>query len=260
MPVQKISLEAVQKIRQYIKGILVLPDSENYPGAGWSNEEELPEPESLDALGDLFNLGAPLGEVSHSPNAEGRWFISALNPGAALAKLPGLKLKAGVRIVSYLWRMGDNGVGVTWSVPEEWGTTFHLEEALESCGGLDQPPQPTAAFADLMEAIEGDASAHSYMIASVLRRELKEFGALGQHCNWSHSRFINAIPPQVNWKWRTQAPKDLSPKMVIAADGKAAIEFFTCRIVAPVTILRHVDQYLPGEYKSTSHDLIVATV
>ncbi len=260
MPVQKISLEAVQKIRQYIKGILMLPDSENYPGIGWSSEEEIPEPESLDALSDLFNLGSPPGEVSHSPNTEGRWFVSALNPRAALTKLPGIKLKAGVRIASYLWRMGDHGVGLTWSIPEEIGTTFHLEAALDNCGGLDQPPHPIGAFADLMEAIEGDASPHSYMIASILRRELKEFGALGKHCNWSHSRFITAIPPQVNWKWHTQVPKDFSPKMVIAADGKAAIEFFTCRIVAPVTLLRHVDQYPPGEYKATNHDLVMATV
>jgi hypothetical protein len=260
MTVQKVPLQSIQKVRQHIQTLLVLPESENHPRAWQSYQEvdELPEPDSLGDLGELFNFGGPLENNTLAPNTEGRWFISSTNPGTALLKLRGLKLKPDLRMVSYLHRMGADGVGVTWAVPEMLSATAQLEKALTDSGDRTQPPHPSGALADVMEAVDGDYSPGSFMVASILQRELKEFGAMGKFCNWKHHRLIETLPAQVSWEWKIEAPKDLSPKLKVFPDSKVAIEFFTCRVVAPIAIYQHIDQYPQGQYKATCLDRAVA--
>lgn len=260
MSIQKIPLEALQKIRQHIQNTLLLSDSENHPKS-WSSVDEvddLPEPDSLADLGDLFSFGGAPEEQTHVPNSKGQWFVSITDPGAAILKLPGLQLKPDVRLVAYLHRMGADGTGIVWAVPEALSTTAHLEKALIPGAKSDLPPQPDGALADFMEAIGGDQSPVSFVIASILRRELQEFGALGKPCNWTHHRLINTLPPKVNWHWRMEAPKDLSPKVRILNDGRAAVEFFTCRVAPPVVIFQHIDQYSGGHYRANCLDRPVA--
>lgn len=251
MSIQKISLDAIQKVRQYIRSVLTLPDAENRP-TPWiaiDDAEEPPEPESLADLGGLFNMGGLPEELNYAPNTQGQWFVSAMNPGAPLNKLPGLRLKPGIRLVSYLYRLAGDGVGVVWAVPEALSTTAELEKVLSDSGDYDHPPEPLGALGSFMEAIEGDRSPQSFVIASVLERELREFGALGKFCDWTHHRIINAVPTQGNWYWRGEIPKDLSPKIRIFSDNKAAVEFFTCRVVPPIGIYQHIDQYPAGQYR-----------
>lgn len=259
MSVQKIQLEMVQKVRQHIQQGLALPPSENHPRSQSDfDDAELPEPDSLSSLGDLFNFGSPVEAATHAPNNRGKWFISAANPGAVLMKLPGLTLKPGLRLVGYLHRLPDDGNGVIWAIPEALSTTAQLEKALDSSGDRAQPPHPQGALADLMAAVEGDRSPASFVIASLLQRELREFGKLGKSCYWSHHRLINILPTQVQWEWQIEPPKDLSPKVRVFPDGKAAIEFFTCRIVPPVALFQHLDQYPGTHYKATVMDRAIA--
>ncbi|WP_253188121.1 hypothetical protein [Leptolyngbya sp. 'hensonii'] len=208
----------------------------------------MPEPDSLDALGDLFKFAAPAEETVPTPNTAGRWFISVVNPAAALTRLPTLKLKPGIRFVCYLNRIQDGGVGAIYAVPEEMSTTAQLETALFQSGDRQHPPQPQGSFMDFMDALDGDFSPASFMIASILRRELQEMGSLGDQRNWSHHHLVDTIPPQVQWKWRTEPPQDLAPKVLLLPDGRAAVEFFTCRVAAPVAIYRYVDQYPARSY------------
>ncbi|MBD2096609.1 hypothetical protein H6F90_15860 [Trichocoleus sp. FACHB-591] len=260
MTIQKLPLEAVQKVRQYIKSNLALPESENYPKPQtlFDTSEEPPEPESLDALGDLFKFASLPEEETPSPNTEGHWFVSAVNPGSTLLKLPGLKLKPNFRLAGYLYRVPEGGAGSIWALPEEFSTTAQLEQALAASGDRAQPPQPSGALVDFMEAVEGDRSPSSYLVASILRRELQEFGVLGKYCEWSHHHLINTIPLQIKWQWRKAAPKDLIPKVASFPDGRVAVEFFTCRVVPPVAIFRHLDQYVAGTYKATCADQALA--
>lgn len=263
MSIQKIPLEAVQKVRQYIQSGLVLSESENHPQAqtreAGTEEGELADLESLDALGDWFKFASDPDEATNAPNAQGQWFISTINPGTVLTKLPGLQLKPGFRLVTYLNRMQESGIGVTWAVPEELSTTAQLEKALEQNGDISRLPRPSQSLTDVMEAIVGDFSPASFIVASVLRRELQELGALGKHAKWSHHQFINAVPPQAQWQWRTEVPRDLSPKVRTLPDGKTAIEFFSCRTVAPLGIFRHIDQYLPQQYVANGLDQAIAS-
>jgi hypothetical protein len=262
MSVQKIQLETLQKIRQHIQYGFALPQSENHPRSRASFDEaaEIPEPDSLSDLGDLFSFGSSMEEATHAPNTRGDWFISATNPGAVLLKLPSLTLKPDVRLVGYLHRQLDGGTGVICALPESQSTTAQLEKALAGCNDRAHPPHPESAFTNLMEAVDGDRSAASFIIASLLQRELTEFGRLGQDSHWSHHRLIGAIPPKVQWQWKVETPKDLSPKVLLFADGRAAIEFFSCRVVPPIALFQHLDQYSDQSYKATVLDRAIAIV
>lgn len=145
MPIQTISLDACQKIRQHIANALIVPSAENHPRSlPGLNDDETPEPDSLSDLGSLFSLGGMPELETYAPNCNGQWFISSVNPGAALMKLPGLKLKSALRLVTYLLRTGTDGMGTFWVVPERLNTTAHLQKALIGGGtvGILQSPQP----------------------------------------------------------------------------------------------------------------------
>lgn len=262
MPLQKFPISVFQKVQQHIRSALTLPESERQLEA-WSLPgalEELPEPESLDDLGNLFKFGNPLEEAPPELGEEGRWTISTINPAAALIKLSGLRLKPGLRLVTYLHRRKTGGISMTWAVPEAMSTTAQLEIALAQVGrDRNQPPQPAEAIA-VMDAFEGDRSPMSFLIASILQRELQELGALGIDSKWLHHRPIEALPAQAKWQWRADPPKDLLTKVQVAPNGQAAIEFFTCRVKPPVVICRHVDQYAAGSYHPKSVDRAIAVI
>jgi hypothetical protein len=260
MAIQKFPLAAVSKVRQYIQNALALVEIEqqSYTWTSLQETDELPEPESLDDLSSVFSFGGLSAEELPAPNSSGRWFVSTVNPAAALLKLPVLRLKPEFRLVSYLCRTKHEGIGVVFAVPEALSTTAQLEEALANSGTIAQPPQPKGRMKHFMEAIEGDCSPTSFLIASIVRRELQEFGAWGQRCSWSHHRLIDTIPPRVKWQWQTSQPKDLSPKVKVISDGQAAVEFFTCRIHHPIAIYRHLDYYPATQYKPNSLDKAVA--
>ena len=222
--------------------------------------QDIPEPSSLGALGDLFRVGSAPSELVSTPNLEGRWFISTAEPGAVFTRLPGLQLKPGFKLVTYLWRTESSGLGVTWALPEHLSDTARLEEALQSANDAENPPYPEGALLNLMAAIQGDRSATSFVTASILQRELKEFGLSGDQCDWLHHRFISNVPQQRQWQWRMKAPSDLVPKVRVLADGQAAVEFFSCRVVPPIGIYRHVDHYPVGHYTAKSINQPIATV
>jgi hypothetical protein len=260
MPLQKFSLEVVSKVRQHLQSQLTLPPSEQHPGQGVSTpvSDSPIVPASLDALGDLFRVGGLGDDEASAPNAEGRWFISTVDPAAAVNKLPGLTLKRGVRLVTYLQRQSSGGMGVTWALPELLSTTAELEVALEDAGAGTIPPHPKGALGNVMDGFEGDRSPGSFVAASLLLRELKEFGRSGQNCRWSHHRVITAIPPNQPWQWRTEAPANLSPKLQVREDQTVLVEFFSCRVQPPISLFRHLDHYGPKSYRPKSNDQVIA--
>lgn len=265
MTLQKFSLEAVQKVRQHICAQLALPDSEQQP----FNESErevaagMMEPDSLDALGDLFRAGGFVDTEIPAPNDEGRWFISTIDPAAAVNKLPGLAIKPGVRLVTYLQRQPKGGMGVTWALPDLMSTTAQLELALETAGNGSIPPRPKGTLSHVMEGIDGDCTPASFIAASLLVKELKELGRTGPNHRWSQHRLISEIPFKQfkqPWQWQIQPPKNLSPKVKIQADKSAVVEFFSCRVAPPIAIVRHLDQYPAKSYRPKTHDQVIAVL
>ncbi|MEL6380924.1 MAG: hypothetical protein AAFQ89_00325 [Cyanobacteria bacterium J06626_18] len=265
MTLQKFSIEAVQKARQHICAQLVLPSSEQQPVKELNLEpaKETPEPSSLDALGNLFRAGGFVDVSTPAPNEEGRWFISTIDPAAAVKKLPGLSIKSGVRLVTYLQRQPEGGLGVTWALPDIMSTTAQLETALETAGDSSTPPRPQGALSHLMESIEGNCTPASFIVASLLMREWRELGRTGINHRWSHHRLIASVPFEQRkqaWQWQAEPPKNLFPKVKVQADRSAVVEFFSCRITSPVAIFRHLDQYPPNSYRPKTQDRAIAVL
>jgi hypothetical protein len=261
MSFQRYPLSTVQKVSQLIRETLVLPALEPPTPRVEQAEEEQENgiPDSLDALGDLFRVGDPLEEALPAPNAEGRWYISTVDPAEALFKLPGLWARAGIRLVTYLQRQPEGGLGMTWALPELLSTTAQLEAAIAASNGT-HPPHPQGALTDVMAALEGDGSLSSFLSASIFLRELREFGRSGQHARWVHHRFVDGVPPKAHWQWRTNQPQDFAPKVVALPDGQVVVEFFSCRVAKPIALFRHVDRYGTNNYQAQTADQVIAVI
>lgn len=256
MSIQKFPLKTIQKIRQYIKACLMVPDAE-YTANVYASLDDIPEPDSVDDLSDLFGFGGVL-EMDSTASITPHWTLSTVNPAAALVKLPGLQLKPNIHLVSYLFRSEGSGTGIIWAVPESLSSTAQLEQPLATSTALSKIPKPNGALSSFMEGIEGDRTPASFLVASIFRRELQEFGAKGDRINWGHHRLIETVPDSVQWQWVDECPKECFSKVKVTPDGQAIVEFFTCRVVTPVTLYRHLDYYPATSYQPKSLDKSIA--
>ena len=113
-----------------------------------------------------------------------------------VAVFDGLRVKPGWTLHAHQFRNGGNGNGFVWAMPD--GVEFREPESgkdlLWTCVFSTpfaylqfRTPKPPDALPNFMEAIEGDGSAFSFLCASILARELREFGAM-----W-HGRFWNDV-------------------------------------------------------------------
>jgi hypothetical protein len=258
MSIKKYPLPSLQKVRKYIRQTLDLPEIDGDSNLSLS-DAPMAEPDSLDDLSGIFTFGGtPMAE--HPPTSvQGEWFVSTVNPGAALLKLPGLKVIPEFRLVSYLYRSQGSGRGVVWAVPTELSNMTQLEQALQgNIQDISVVPKPPQALGNYMEAITGDRSHASFLMAAILHRELREFGTVAERQTWGQHILIDRIPPNENWQWQGNHPKDFMPKVRLYPDGKAAVEFFSYRTGDMTQLYRHLDQYRPDSYKPMSADKAIA--
>ncbi len=238
----------------------MLPPHEQQPSTVDLDEdsEDGPLPDSLNALGDLFRVGDMPEDNVPAPNAEGRWFVSTIDPSEALVKLPGLWMRPGIRMVTYLRQDANGGMGATVALPGLLSTTEYLEEAIAQVTQADQAPSPMGALPSLMAGVEGDGSLASFLSASIFAREVREFGRFGRYARWVHHRFVTAPPQQIAWQWRTKTPEDFSPKVVLRQNNEVVVEFYSCRVQKPIALFRHLDRYPPNSYTAENQDQVVA--
>ncbi len=259
MSFQRYPLSTVQKVSQFVRETLVLPPHEQQSGSTNADDSENgPIPDSLNALGDLFRVGDMPEDNVPAPNAEGRWFVSTIDPSEALVKLPGLWMRPGIRMVTYLRQDANGGMGATVALPGLLSTTEYLEEAIAQVTQPDQAPSPMGALSSLMAGVEGDGSLASFLSASIFTREVREFGRFGRYARWVHHRFVTAPPQQIAWQWRTKTPDDFSPKVVLRQDNEVIVEFYSCRVQKPIALFRHLDRYPPNSYTAENQDQVVA--
>ncbi|NJM58872.1 MAG: hypothetical protein HC857_17725 [Synechococcales cyanobacterium RU_4_20] len=255
MATQKVPLTSLKQIQQHIRTALAVPQMENSPCVEYQKVPVMAAPMTLGDLGNIFRVPAPASTCEADPNADGRWFVSSVNPGAALLQLKGLRVKPGLRLVPYLLRTPDGGgVGHICAVPEASSTTEFLESALSEDAEWHYPPFPEGSLSHTMLALEGDRSPMSYIVASILCREIQAFGAVGKDRQWGQHQLIETVPAQVNWRWKNTRPKSFASKVKTNPDGTAAVEFFSCRTTSPFAIFHHLDQYAKGTYVATSKD------
>ncbi|MBE9032485.1 hypothetical protein IQ266_22360 [filamentous cyanobacterium LEGE 11480] len=256
MTTQIVPLESLQKIQKFLQVALTLPAAEQNPKLmPVATGNVPPPPTSLADLGDLFRMGSCLEDGVSLPNDQGHWFLSMVDPATTINRLPGLSIKPDYRFATYLYRLREIGIGHTVALSESMASTAQLESALHHADKPDYPPQPVGTLPDCMAAITGDQTPMSFMVASILRRELQEFGCLGEpQQNWRRHRCIAAAPTQARWQWRTEAAPDLRPRIRLLPHDQMIVEFFSCRVHPSIAIFQHLDQYKKGSYVAQSID------
>jgi hypothetical protein len=215
------------------------------------------------------------------PEPEG-WSKSWHDPLKVVELFRPLRVKKDHVLRAYLHREGGNGFGVVWALPAD---SEYPEP--KDCPRLEHHylrlPKPWDALDDTMEAIEGDDSAWSYLAASLLRRELGEFGALWHGIQWGTHVLLDdnpwaGGPPRDDelprqrpdsqphqWKWFEVQPANWAPQVRLEPD-RAIVTFYTYTALAGgddgeierERIIRHTDTYRRGKYRSMTVEKKIA--
>ena len=202
------------------------------------------------------------------------WIKSPVDPMNLVSVFEPLRIKSGYVLRAYQFVAGNNGNGFVWAMPVD--AEFPDPEDCPRVEGVFlEPPKPAAALDNVMDAIEGDGSPWSYMCASILMRELAEFGAMWHGCSWSEHRVLDKSPwsreddqgqesaaertasPAEMWEWLETQPDDWRPLMERKRQ-RVHVMFLTLSGLGREAIYRHVDSYKVGSYQpKTSRQEIV---
>lgn len=224
---------------------------------------------------DIRQWREKLVELSALPDdTPNGWSKSPVDPARLLTVFPKLRVRADHVLRAYVFKDDGNSNGFVWALPAQ--AAF---PAADDCPRLEShflnPPKPFDALDDVMEAIEGDDSLESYLQASILRRELKEFGG-GWHGiqwgmntildenPWKGKRPTDEAPPHDRpesaadeWKWIAPQPTIWAPEVRRTQD-QVVVTFHSYTALAAETgngefekerIIRHTDTYRRGKYR-----------
>ena len=120
-----------------------------------------------------------------------------MDPNQVTNCLKNLSLKPGFALRGYQFCSDGNGNGVVYAIPD--GSPFPEPEEciyiqpVEVVPGVElDMPKPPSHLDNFMDAFEGDGTLQSYVEASMLQRELEEFGAMWHGCSWSTHDIIDS--------------------------------------------------------------------
>ena len=180
---------------------------------------------------------------------------------AMLKPFNALRLKPGYVLRAYVFREGGNGNGIVWAMPVE-----SVFPEPDQCSHIEdrflEPPKPAGAVNNYMDAVDGDGTPWSYLSASLLARELGEFGAAWHGCDWSTHRILGAAPwqdtgekgllessgPASTWKWSEAIPTEWQPTVTVNAT-RVTVMFYTYTGYDQQGVVRHTDVYTRGKYR-----------
>ncbi len=193
------------------------------------------------------------------------WSISPVDPVTILAPFRSLHLRPGYVLRAYQFKAGGNGNAIVWAMPVE----EHFPQPGD-CSRLTnhflEPPKPSAAVDDFMNVIEGDGSAWSYLSASLLGRELTEFGARWHGCEWSTHTILGADPwksrkvrsPAETWKWTAPKPAEWKPHVNVTPVGTIRVTFITYTGLGQERIVGHTDTFTANSYRFKRKEKVMA--
>ncbi len=248
------------------------------PGSA-ENKTALPSAAKIKGLRQKV-VELTLPKEDGDPEPEG-WSKSWHDPIKVVDLFRPLRVKKDYVLRAYLHREEGNGFGVVWALPAD----AEYPEP-KDCPRLGhhflQVPKPWDAMDDTMEAIEGDDSAWSYLAASLLRRELGEFGALWHGMKWGTHVVLDdnpwaGGPPAEDafpgerpmsepreWKWLEAQPENWAPQVRLEPD-RAVVTFYTYTAHAgddeenqQERIIRHTDTYRRGKYRALTTEKKIA--
>lgn len=255
-----------------------LPDVEVDSGAAEPEARkpaaEQPPVTSATRLNALREKAAEL-----SQRAEGQeepppgWSKSGVDPARLVELFPPLRVRPGYVLRAYVFREDGNGNGVVWALPDD--AEF---PAPADCPTLEshmlKAPKPSEALDDAMEAIEGDGTPAGYLAASLLRRELREFGASWHGCKWRTHWILDADPWQSGpspedtsplerptsslreWTWHEPRPADWRPRVTVDGD-RATVTFYTYSGLEKQGVYRHTDTYRAGRLRPKVEEKLI---
>lgn len=213
-----------------------------------------------------------LGRIPQdTPNG---WSKSPVQPAKLLTVFPELKLREGYVLRAYVFKEDANSNGFVWALPVD--AEFPApEDAPRLESHFLKPPKPFDALDDFMEVIAGDDTPESYLHASLLRRELKEFGGGWHGVRWGVNTVLDDTPwnrppageeesPMMypeskpeDWKWKAVRPEDWKPEVRLEGE-KATVTFYSYTPLAvelddgkeeKERIIRHTETYRRGKYR-----------
>lgn len=189
------------------------------------------------------------------------WSLSPVDPSDVVRVFRWLRLKPGWKLCAYLYGSNGNGNGLVWAIPED--QPVPLPEDCERVGdGLFAAPRPPGALGDFMTAIKGNGSPQSYLFASILARELREFGAMWHGRSWDDvgvlsgaARGFDEIEPGY-WTWAKPCPDHFGP-FFERVNGIPRVTLHLYSHMGGESIFRVVDTYRRKGYrfKTTGTDL-----
>jgi hypothetical protein len=226
-------------------------------------------PEPRKTIRDYFKIGSKGSDSTReTSDRDSIWTVSQWDPATMLGTFDCLSLKPGTRLDAYCYKSSLGSNCFVYALPQS-ASLPDPSLCPKSSRHFLKPPVPPEAMDDVMSAITGDGSALSYLQASILARELREFGAGWHGLKWS-LQFVrdqnpaasgsiaeaNPGQPAVGWKW-LESVAEWRP-LVSINETEVTVEFYTTCEYYDRRIVRNIDTYQAGNYCFTSKETIVA--
>jgi len=169
------------------------------------------------------------------------WALDALDPRRALDRMPELWIRNGWSLRCAHRNTHDGIRCALWAEPADEAATAFAEALLER----EHP----------FEAIDGEPGAWSYLCASILHRELNEWGASGAFRRWTKHEF----PMEEVGLESLELPDDLRP-LVVEDNTRVTVQFWTSRTAGEaIRVYEHRDLYRVAGFAHESSERLVGT-
>jgi hypothetical protein len=179
------------------------------------------------------------------------WVKSKVNPNLVLEPFKRLWLKPGFTLGAYQFHQSGNGHGVVWAAPieSEFPSPHEFIDNVEDGYRLPRPPDAI----EVMDALEGDGTPRSYLQASILCRELWEFGAIWHGVDWRDVTVVDREPVRFcnadeDAEWGEPKPTDWRPSASLS-DGTCKAVFYGTTQQVQMRVIRFTDTYEKGTYR-----------
>lgn len=191
-------------------------------------------------------------EIRHE-YPHGQWSIGREDPQAVVDAFRTLRIAPGLVLRAYQFMESAGGNGVVYAMKE--GEAFPPPDQLDHpTQHLWETPRPPGALPDVMDAVQGDDTAWSYVEASLCARALHEFGAYWHGIGWSLHHIIDDDGRFTeDWKWKGRRPGSMKPTVYVGP-RVVRVRFYSYCMLGQESVTRHEDRYRRGAYRCTSSD------
>ena len=193
------------------------------------------------------------------PEGPHGWSKSDADPMRLLKAFPSLRIRDGFVLCAYQFRSDGNGNGWIIALPADAPFPEPGECPRNEHHFLGHPVIP-CALKDYMDAIDGDGSLISHVEASILARELAEFGAMWHGISWGDHHVLDSSPFEKSgkkktftesniseWGWEKPIPDDWRPS-VHRTGHRVTFVFYTYSGQGKEHIVRHTDSFRVNQY------------